>query len=220
MTPAGRRNFILGSLGLLAVIAGLLLLARTRFPGVPVAPEPLAVTGPGRILAAEPIAPLARSNSGRAGEAPALIQVPLDRPAPGRTDAGLRPLADRGVPSGPVDKRENAGPNAGREMEIISYAFETLEEDVRGCLEQWESSAPGEAAEVMIAFEIDANGLQKSWLEHETEVPFGPRTCLANEVYGLDWSKIVDHPAKLTQRFELGRPDAGVRADETRSPHP
>lgn len=61
---------------------------------------------------------------------------------------------------------------------------------------------------VMIAFEIDAKGLQKSWLEHETDVPFGPRTCLANAVYGLDWSNIVDRPAMLTQRFELEKKDA------------
>ena len=96
-------------------------------------------------------------------------------------------------------------------MEIIRYAFDTLEEDVRECLEKWEASAPGQAAEVMIALEIDADGLQKSWLEHEGEVPFGPRTCLANAVYGLDWSHIVDDPAKLTQRFELRRKDGGAR---------
>lgn len=139
-----------------------------------------------------------------------LIQVPLNRPLPGQFDAGaLRPLRDaERIPSGPVDKRGNAGPNAARELEIIRYAFETLEEDVRACLEQWESTAPGEAAEVMIAFEIDAKGLQKSWLEHETDVPFGPRTCLANAVYGLDWSNIVDRPAMLTQRFELEKKDA------------
>ena len=140
--------------------------------------------------------------------AAALIQVPLNRPLPGQRDAGLRSLTNRGIPSGPVDKRENAGPNAARQMEIISYAFETLEEDVRECLTQWEKTDPSEAAEVMIAFEIDGDGLQRSWLEHEKDVPFGPRTCLANAVYGLDWSKIVDHPAKLTQRFTLGRKDA------------
>ena len=31
----------------------------------------------------------------------------------------------------------------------------------------------------------------------------------ANAVYGLDWSQIVDHPAMLSNRFQLGRADAG-----------
>lgn len=215
MTPATSRRFILGFLLMLGAIAGLLFLARpdavpSKAP--PVAPAPLrgALAPPERIPGADQGSPMLEPVEGKA-PAPVvapLIQVALNRPPPGQYDAGLRTLTDKRVPSGPVDKRGNAGPNAAREMEIISYAFETLEEDVRACLEQWESSAPGDAAQVMIAFEIDADGLQKSWLEHETDVPFGPRTCLANAVYGLDWSKIVERPAKLTQRYELGRKDA------------
>ena len=49
------------------------------------------------------------------------------------------------MPRGPVDKRDNPGPNAGRQMEIISHAFETLEEDVRDCLAEWDADAPGRA---------------------------------------------------------------------------
>jgi hypothetical protein len=207
MTPARRRNFILGFLAALGVIAGLLFLSRMESASRPPAPVRDHPAEFGRIPGLDQPAP-ADAPTGSAPVAP-LIQVPLPRPAPGTFDAGLRSLTNgRPSPSGPVDRRENQGPNAGREMEIIRYAFETLEEDVRECLAQWESTSPGEASEVMIAFEIDKDGLQKSWLEHEKEVPFGPRTCLANAVYGLDWSKIVEQPAKLTQRFELGRKDA------------
>ena len=210
MTPTSGRRFILGFLGALGLIAGLLFLARPERPVVRKA-EPLD-THPveaGRILGVDPAAAIGSRPLPAAPVPATRIQVPLERPAPGPSDVGLRALrVPEAIPSGPVDKRGNPGPNAARQMEIIRYAFETLEEDVRACLEQWESSAPGEATEVMIAFEIDAAGLQKTWLEHQTEVPFGPRTCLANAVYGLDWSKIVDQPAKLTQRFELGRKDA------------
>ncbi len=206
MSPARRRAFILGVLGLLGVMAGLLWLSRSspavkqlqqiEAPRPPPAPTPSE--GDARIPESAMVPPATVLPMGVATK-----QIVLQRTV---FDAGLRSLTDNGrVPSGPVDRRGNAGPNAAREMEIISYAFETLEEDVRACLEQWGDAPP---AEVMIAFEIDANGLQKSWLEHQTEVPFGSRTCLANAVYGLDWSKIVDHPAKLTQRFELGRKDA------------
>ena len=210
MTPAGRRSFILGFLALLGVIASLLFLSRTR-PAAPVLSPSLSATGriPGSDQASPSVRPEVVVEAPAHAELP-LIQVPLNRPLPGHFDAaGLRPLREPNrPPSGPVDKRGPPGPNAAREMEILGYAFETLEEDVRACLEQWEAAAPGEASEVMIAFEIDSQGLQKSWLEHQTDVPFGPRTCLANAVYGLDWSNIVDHPAKLTQRFELGKADA------------
>ncbi len=130
--------------------------------------------------------------------------VAANAPAP----RSLVQLAPEAAPSGPTDRRANPGPDSKRQMEILRYGFETLDEDIEECLKQWDAVQPGQATEVMIAFDIDADGLQKSWLEHEGEIPFGPRTCLANAVYGLDWSHIVDHPAKLTNRFALGR-DAG-----------
>ena len=136
-------------------------------------------------------------------------RVLLERPSPSAWDAGTArsvvQLAEEAA--GPIDRRANPGPRAKQELEIVRYAFETLDEDIRSCLEQWDAVEPGQAGEVMIALEIDHDGLRRSWLEHDAGVPFGPRTCIANAVYGLDWSKIVDHPAKLTNRFELGRAD-------------
>lgn len=134
-------------------------------------------------------------------------RVELARPDPSQYPQGLKALTPPEAPKGPVDKRGGpVTPQSKRQMEMVSYAFETLEEDVEECLKQWPGDAPPQ--DVMLAFEIDSNGLQRSWLEHEGDVPFGPRTCLANAVYGLDWSKIVDRPAMLTQRYTLGR-DAG-----------
>jgi hypothetical protein len=117
---------------------------------------------------------------------------------------------------GPTDRRGDAGPNAKRQLEIIHYAFDTLDEDIADCLAQWEAVQPGQAAEVMLAFEIDADGLQRSWLEHDAGLPLGPQSCLANAVYGLDWAHIVDHPALLTNRFQLGARDGGGTAGSPR----
>jgi hypothetical protein len=144
----------------------------------------------------------------REAEAPRVKgQIPLERPPV--PAAGLRAIPQPAATTGPIDRRENPGPRAKQELEMIHYAFDTLDEDIAECLQQWDATPQdGGATEVMIAFEIDADGLQKSWLEHEGEIPFGPRTCLANAVYGLDWSHIVDHPAKVSNRFTLGR-DAG-----------
>lgn len=195
------------------LLAGaLLFFLRSKTPAPAPAAEPLGLANP-RIPGQDQAAPMPslpplppREVEGRAR------QVALDRPPPSQYPSGLKPLTPPDAPTGPVDKRGGpATPNAKRQMEIIGYAFQTLEEDVEDCLKQWDGAAPGQAQEVMIAFEIDEAGLQRSWLEHEGEVPFGPRSCLANAVYGLDWSKIVDHPAKLTQRYTLAR-DGGVEA--------
>lgn len=191
-----RRWGLIGLLGVLVVLGILRLTPRSTVVEARVAPDAAQAGLPGRIPGQDQGSPMVP-------KAPP-VEVPLTRPVL-NPSVVLKPLAieaPRGEP-GPIDKRENAGPNAAREMEILRYGFETLEEDVQDCLKEWDA-AP---ANVMIAFEIDASGLQRSWVEHDVEIPFGPRTCLSNAVYGLDWSKIVDQPAKLTQRFELGRRD-------------
>jgi hypothetical protein len=53
----------------------------------------------------------------------------------------------------------------------------------------------------MIGFDLDGKGLQKSWIQSDDEIPFGPRSCLANAVYGIDWSNIVDQPLEITHRY-------------------
>jgi hypothetical protein len=89
----------------------------------------------------------------------------------------------------------------------LKYAFETLEDDVQACLAEWAASEPLPVREVVIAFELDPRGLQRSWVEGAADLPFGPRSCLASAVHGLDWSGLADEPAKVTARFQVG--DAG-----------
>lgn len=148
---------------------------------------------------------------------PPVDRIELARPVTQARDGGLpslaqlakAALADAKPPSGPVDRRGGSNPRATQELEMLRYAFDTLAEDVQTCLEQWGSLQPGEGGQVVISFEIDRDGLQKSWLEHDAGIPFGPRSCFANAVYGLDWSKIVENPAKMTMPFQLGHGDAG-----------
>lgn len=112
-------------------------------------------------------------------------------------------------PKQPLDKRTAPGARAAQELEILGYAFEALEEDVRECLAEWEALDAGATGEVMLLFDLDSKGLQKTWLESAADVPFGPRSCISNAVYGLDWSNVVTAPAQVSQRFDLGAPDGG-----------
>jgi len=133
----------------------------------------------------------------------------LPRPAPRPPDVPPPPSVKQGFETqaqqrhGPVDKRGNPGPRAAAEMEMVSYAFETLDDDIDECLAEWRKTSSDAPPEVMLGFEIDKDGLQRSWVDADGGVPFGVRTCFANAVYGLDWSHIVDQPAMLTNRFNL-----------------
>lgn len=201
---------IIGSLGLLAALGLYLYLAQDAKPDPEQTGDPFQrVEGALDAGTARPVRAARQEPTPRSpAQTPPLL---LERAPPAAGAPAPKPiaqLAPEAAPSGPVDKRENPGPNAKRQMEILRYGFETLDEDISECLAQWSSVEPGQANEVMIAFEIDADGLKRSWLEHDGGIPFGPRTCLANAVYGIDWSHIVDQPAKLTNRFYLDR-DAG-----------
>ena len=191
----------------LAVVLAWLLLSRSEAPrAVALQAEP----APARVRAPEPplppppapsqhllVRPAAAADAGRA-PAPAVAAGTAPPPASPTTEA---PAA---APSGPIDRRERPGPRAGSEREALAYAFETVDGDVTACLDEWRKLEPDAPAQVMLAFEIDGDGLQRSWLEHDGGLPLGPATCFANAVYGVDWSHIVDHPAKLTMRFSVG----------------
>lgn len=145
-----------------------------------------------------------------ATSAPSRRQVELAyTPPPVASDAGLRAVRGLGPPTPPTDKRAAPGARAQQELEILGYAFEALEEDVRECLSQWEALDAGATGEVMLVFQLDSKGLQKTWLDSAADVPFGPRSCISNAVYGLDWSNVVSEPAQVSQRFDLGAPDGG-----------
>ncbi|MDP1917570.1 MAG: hypothetical protein Q8L14_15115 [Myxococcales bacterium] len=141
---------------------------------------------------------------------PSRRQVELAYPPPPVTsDAGIRAVRGLGPPKPPTDKRAAPGARAQQELEILGYAFEALEEDVRECLSQWEALDAGATGEVMLVFQLDSKGLQKTWLDSAADVPFGPRSCISNAVYGLDWANVVSEPAQVSQRFDLGAPDGG-----------
>jgi hypothetical protein len=147
-----------------------------------------------------------RPDAGGTGEFSRPARTELPHVAVEHYDGGLRQLASPERSPGPTDRRSNPGPRAAQELEAIRYGLETLDDDVSACLDQWNALAGRDAGEVMIAFEIDANGLQRSWVEGDEDVPFGPRTCLANAVFGIDWSHVVDQPVKITNRFALSPP--------------
>jgi len=154
-----------------------------------------------------PAVPPAAPAPSTAPPAPVRVELPrVAAPPAGGRRAVLDLAPDVHLPT---DRRANPGPRAKAQLEILGYAFQTLREDVDDCLRQWGAMDAGAQGEVMLVFELDADGLQKSWVEGATEVPFGPRSCIANAVYGLDWSGVADEPVKVSQRFELGDRDAG-----------
>lgn len=108
------------------------------------------------------------------------------------------------------DKRERPGPRAKEELEILQYGLETIDEDIEACLASWKEAEPALTGKLMIAFRIDAGGLTEAWVAEHDDIPFGPRTCFANAVHGVDWSHIVDRPVELTQRYEIPGADAGT----------
>jgi hypothetical protein len=158
----------------------------------------------------EPAATPAEAQKERPSSLGGGARTELPRFEPQHYDAGLKPLPPVEAAPGPIDRRENAGPNAKRELEAIRYGMDTLDEDIAACLDQWNGQAGRDAGTVMVGFKIDAKGLQTSWVDSDVEVPFGPRTCFASAVYGIDWSHIVESPVQITHRFSLSA-DGGYR---------
>ena len=204
-----RRQQVAAAGLLLALLAGLVLYASREAPPrlPPTAPDAGASTPPtsGTSASLSP-ADAGQANAPRAPELPGRALLPPVPPS--HFDGGLRSVSDLAAVKLPKDRRLEPGPRAQQELEILGYAFETLAEDVDACLAQWDALDAGATGEVMLVFQLDADGLTKSWVDSVVELPLGPKSCIANAVYGLDWAHIVDAPAEVSQRFELGR-DAG-----------
>lgn len=145
---------------------------------------------------------------GTAESAP-VVRTLLEPPA-GRAEGASSPATRPWDLPTVNDRRHRPGSRAESELEAISYAFQTLDEDLDGCLAQWGTTEQHGPQEVMVAFQISKDGLKKAWTVDGNEVPPGPRTCLASVVHGLDWANIVDEPAEVTKLFKL-RPDADGR---------
>jgi hypothetical protein len=115
---------------------------------------------------------------------------------------GLPDLKDRRAPGSPA--------LAPQKIEALRYGLQSLDDDISDCLDQW-PEVPLTDGGVMIGFGIDAGGLHKSWVQSDAKIPFGPRTCLANAVYGIDWSNLTDEPAEITYRYSRKAAGAGGR---------
>lgn len=131
--------------------------------------------------------------------------------APKTATAPLKSIAQPPEgPDGPVDRRGGADrPRSVRELEALSFGMKTLDEDLQECLSQWKELDPDKTPEVTIGFYLDSSGLTESFVENADDLPFGPKTCLSNAVYGIDWSHIVEAPAKVTKRFTITPRDGG-----------
>ncbi|MDP3498933.1 MAG: hypothetical protein Q8S33_01320 [Myxococcales bacterium] len=210
MSPALRRTLWLVLLVGLAAGLGFVLRSQPTVATVTTTKQ----AAPGRAATTPPTSPstpvtLELVDAGPSAP-PIRRQVELAYAPPTVTsDAGLRAVRGLGPPKPPTDKRAAPGARAQQELEILGYAFEALEEDVRECLSQWEALDAGATGEVMLVFQLDSKGLQKTWLDSAADVPFGPRSCISNAVYGLDWANVVSEPAQVSQRFELSAPDGG-----------
>lgn len=107
------------------------------------------------------------------------------------------------------DRRGHAGPQAASERESVGYALDTLDEDIQACLDQWRKTQTQLQGSLMLAIQIDANGLQKAWIETDGGVPLGPQSCFANAVYGIDWSHMTHEPAEITRPYSFAEEDGG-----------
>jgi hypothetical protein len=107
------------------------------------------------------------------------------------------------------DRRADAGPHAAREREAVGYALDTLDDDIESCLAEWRKSDTSMTGSLMLSIEIDPKGVQKAYVDVDGGVPLGPQSCFANAVYGIDWSHMVDSPAKITRPYSFDQ-DGGA----------
>lgn len=107
------------------------------------------------------------------------------------------------------DRRAHPGPHAASERVAVGYALDTLDEDIQACLDQWRKTQTQLQGSLMLSIEINADGLQKAWIDTDGGVPLGPQSCFANAVYGIDWSHMAQEPAKITRPYSFVEEDGG-----------
>jgi hypothetical protein len=93
----------------------------------------------------------------------------------------------------------------------IQTRFRELDAAVERCLSRFAEEDPALAAGVMLAFTLDADGLQEVWIVDHEDVSDGPLTCLSHAVYEIDWSGLTRDPVQATRRMRARRDgDAGT----------
>ena len=142
---------------------------------------------------------------------PKLAATPSLPPA---FDAGLahhpRQL-DRGG-DGPIDKRppeQRGRGSSDRLRQELRQRLDTALDGAQACLESWAEQDDSLASGVMLAFTLDARGLQDVWIMDREGVPGGPLACIANSVYPIDWSGLAEAPMKVTVPVKYQARDSG-----------
>jgi hypothetical protein len=131
---------------------------------------------------------------------------------PAAVDAGAAeprhpPRLERG--SGNLtDKRSNPTGNPKLLRAQLQERIKLADENAQKCLEDWGERDPALEKGVMLAFTLDAQGLQEVWIEDHPEVPQGALACLSNALYPLDWSGLTTEPLQVTRKLRYAR-DAG-----------
>ncbi len=127
-------------------------------------------------------------------------------------DAGSPPVRlVRGGGGGPMsDKRDSPGPDATALRAQIMRRLDEAREVTEQCLQRWTAVDPSLEAGVMLAFSLDADGLDEVWLEDRAEVPEGPLHCLSEGIYRIDWAGLTKHPLKVTDKISYRPADAGA----------
>jgi hypothetical protein len=126
---------------------------------------------------------------------PAAAVAPDARPV---TD----PLGTRLAKGGDIANRFKDSPARWKELQSRSRELlDQVTERAERCLAKWNVADESLKQGVMLAVEIDAQGLQDVWFEDRAEMPSGPLECFSDAVYQLDWSSVAglaEQPVKLT----------------------
>jgi hypothetical protein len=190
---------------LLAVVALVVVLAlRSRRPPAPARSDPQAEPRQGEPQRRdEPGRTLPQRRAVVRTMVPRLVAPPASAPdahaAPPRLETGSGNL---------TDKRPNPSGDTKLLRAQLQARIKLADENAQKCLEDWGQRDPALEKGVMLAFTLDAQGLQEVWIEDHPEVPAGALACLSNALYPLDWSGLTTEPLQVTRKLRYAR-DAG-----------
>jgi hypothetical protein len=116
---------------------------------------------------------------------------------------------DRGG-DGPTDKRPGAPrADAAALKKALFQRLDQAMEAAQTCLDAWAEQDDSLDSGVVLAFGLDARGLQQVWIKDREGVPAGPLACIANSVYPIDWSGLTTEPVEVTVPIKYEARDSG-----------
>jgi hypothetical protein len=195
-----RRLWLALALAVLLAVA-LLLRRRVTHEGRTPSPEPgtsqRRQTTSGAFPATDARRTPVRTMVPRLTALPSLETGPdAQRAAPPRLQTGSGDL---------TDKRPHPTGDPKLLMAKLKERIKVADENAQRCLEAWAERDPALEKGVMLAFTIDAQGLQEVWIEDHPEVPSGALACLSNAVYPLDWGGLTTEPLMVTRKLRYAR---------------